>query len=31
MELQKIQNGETATETSKELNDKESYESAMMC
>ena len=31
MELRKIRNGETATKTSKELNEKESYESAMMC
>ena len=31
MELQKICNGETATKTSKELNEKESYESAMIC
>ena len=31
MVLQKIQNGETATKTSKELNEKESYKSAMMC
>ena len=31
MELQKIRNGETVMKTSKELDDKESYESAMMC
>ena len=31
MELQKIRNGETTTKTSEELNEKESYESAMMC
>ena len=31
MELQKIRNGETATKTSKEIDDKESYKSAMMC
>ena len=31
MELQKIQNGETLTKTSEELNEKESYESPMMC
>ena len=31
MELWKIRNGETATKTSKELNEKESYESAMIC
>ena len=31
MELQKICNGETSTKTSEELNEKESYESAMMC
>ena len=31
MELRKIRNGETATKTSKEFNEKESYESAMMC
>ena len=31
MELRKIRNGETATKTSKELNEKESYKSAMMC
>ena len=31
MELRKICNGETATKTSAELNEKESYESAMMC
>ena len=31
MELRKIQNGETVMKTSKELNEKESYESAMMC
>ena len=31
MELWKIRNGETVTKTSKELNKKESYESAMMC
>ena len=31
MELRKICNGETATKTSEELNEKESYESAMMC
>ena len=31
MELWKIQNGETMTKTSKELNKKESYKSAMMC
>ena len=31
MELRKIRNGETATKTSEELNDKESYKSAMMC
>ena len=31
MELQKIRNGETATKTSEELNEKESYKSAMMC
>ena len=31
MELRKIRNGETVTKTSKELNEKESYESAMMC
>ena len=31
MELWKIRNGETVTKTSKELNEKESYESAMMC
>ena len=31
MALRKIQNGETATKTSEELDDKESYESAMMC
>ena len=31
MELQKICIGETVTKTSKELNEKESYESAMMC
>ena len=31
MELQKIQNGETTMKTSKELNEKESYKSAMMC
>ena len=31
MEIRKIRNGETATTTSEELNEKESYESAMMC
>ena len=31
MELRKICNGETVTKTSKELNEKESYKSAMMC
>ena len=31
IELQKIHNGETAMKISKELNEKESYESAMMC
>ena len=31
MELRKIRNGETATKTSEELNEKESHESAMMC
>ena len=31
MELRKIRNGETVMKTSKELDDKESYESAMMC
>ena len=31
MELWKICNGETMMKTSKELNDEESYESAMMC
>ena len=31
MELWKIQNGEPTTKTSKELNENESYESAMMC
>ena len=31
MELRKIHNGETAMKTSKELNEKESYRSAMMC
>ena len=31
MELQKIRSGETVTKTSKELNEKESYESTMMC
>ena len=31
MELRKIRNGETATKTSKELNEKDLYESAMMC
>ena len=31
MELRKIRNGETMTKTSKELNEKELYESAMMC
>ena len=31
MELWKIQNGETTMKTSKELNKKESYKSAMMC
>ena len=31
MELRKIRNGETMTKTSEELNEKESYESAMMC
>ena len=31
MELWKICNGETAMKPSKELNEKESYESAMMC
>ena len=30
-ELRKIRNGETVTKTSEELNEKESYESAMMC
>ena len=31
MELRKIRNGESGTKTSEELDDKESYESAMMC
>ena len=31
MELRKIRNGEMAMKTSGELNEKESYESAMMC
>ena len=31
MELQKIRNRESPMKTSKELNEKESYESAMMC
>ena len=31
MELWKIRNGETATKTSEELNETESYKSAMMC
>ena len=31
MELWKIHNGETVMKTSEELNEKESYESAMMC
>ena len=31
MELRKIRNGETVTKTSEELNEKESYESAIMC
>ena len=31
IELRKICNGETATKTSEELNEKESLESAMMC
>ena len=31
MELWKIRNGETVTKTSQELDDKESYKSAMMC
>ena len=31
MELRKICNGETVTKTSEELNEKESYKSAMMC
>ena len=31
MELRKTQNGKTVTKISKELDDKESYESAMMC
>ena len=31
MELWKIRNGETMMKTSKELNQKESFESAMMC
>ena len=31
MELRKIRNRETTTKTSKELNNKEPYESAMMC
>ena len=31
MELQKIRNGETMTKTSEELNEKDSYKSAMMC
>ena len=31
MELQNICNGKTVTKTSKELNQKESYDSAMMC
>ena len=31
MEFQKIRNGKTAMKTSEELNEKESYESAMMC
>ena len=31
MELQKIRNGETVTKTSKELSEKESYKSAMLC
>ena len=31
MELRKIRNGEEMTKTCEELNEKESYESAMMC
>ena len=31
MELRKIRNGETATKTSEGLNEKDLYESAMMC
>ena len=31
MELRKLQSGEAVTKSSKELDDKESYESAMMC
>ena len=31
MELWKIRNGETVMKTSAELNEKEPYESAMMC
>ena len=31
IELWKIRNGETTTKTSEELNEKELYESAMMC